>query len=158
MPGATIDTAHITALSVDRLWLQDVGGGGIYNYWSETQDTLNISSSNIINGDSLLFISDTLTMCELEFTLRLTGGSTEYTDNSATDTIFIKTYAEGEAVNVGYFENAAFTGNWTAPKFSSGIVTTQLTDGKYYWLDIPASKLTGGDYTYILYFTKRKYE
>lgn len=106
-----------------------------------------ISSSQLLSGDSILIVNDSITEIE-RISAELVFGTTAYTLNSS-DTILVKTLSGSDTVRIAGIE-ASFL-ELTEDKITGSPVSTQKSDGKIYWIDIPSGLFTLGDSGLIIY-------
>lgn len=106
-----------------------------------------ITSSQLLSGDSIVIINDSITEV-ISVSAELVFGTTPYSVIS-TDTIFIKTLSGVGVIKVAGIEPTFM--ELTENKISGGPVSTQQSDGKIYWIDIPSGLLSGGDSGLIVY-------
>ena len=122
------------------------------NLITEVWDSVQISSSEIVNGDSIILVDSEKTVLT-EIIIDYQYLTSAYTSNSS-DSVLIKTKVGNDNVNLAYISNEFFLSEDS--KYTSTHVNTVDTDGEYYWLQIPSGKYIGGGGSMNIYYKYKK--
>lgn len=130
---------------------------GAYNFkYLETstrssEDSIHISSSEILSGDSILMLTGDKSAVITEAGI-VYSGTTPYTTTGTTDTTAVYSISNGISTPVLYILDELYESNNSFLTYNTGGTYRSNIDSTYYYLKIPSNKFSVGDGEYILYY------